>query len=244
MKRSLILLSIALTLAGSAFAQSTDEKPAVVFENMYILPKRGMDDKLEAAIKAHDLKFHPDGPYIAGLRKVEYGEKAGWYVWVFGPASYSAIDTRPAKEGGHDEDWSKTVDPLVESYGDTKLWEFNSDLSYGMDILKNSNYYEAWTVQLKRGQYYRFKAMAEKLKKAYESMGKVAFLVYNNTLHTSKGGDVAMLWSFDTYAEWSKDPGAKEAYEKIYGAGTWQQLLDEWLDITVDYSAEIRSIVK
>jgi len=34
----------------------------MVSENMYIMPKRGMEDKFEAAIKAHDLKYHPDGP--------------------------------------------------------------------------------------------------------------------------------------------------------------------------------------
>jgi len=38
--------------------------------------------------------------------------------------------------------------------------------------------------------------------------------------------------------------GVKATYEKINGAGSWQLLMDEWMDITVDYSSEIRSIVK
>jgi hypothetical protein len=244
MKRNFTLAIIALLFAGSLVAQTADDKPAMVTETMYILPKRGMDDKLEAAIKAHDLKFHPEGPYKAGLRKVEYGEHAGWYVWVFGPTTYASIDSRPTKENGHADDWSKTVDPLVETYGETSLWDLNTDLSFGGDILKKSNYYEAWMVDLKRGEYYRFKALAEKLRKAYETLGTTAFIVYDNPVHTSKSADVGIIWSFNSYADWSKDPGIKATYEKLNGSGSWQHLLDEWMDITIDYNSEIRSFVK
>lgn len=244
MKRSLFLAGIVLLLIGNVFPQQTAEKPLVVFENLYLLPKRGMEDKFEAAIKAHNQKFHPDGPYKAVLRKVEYGEKAGWYVWVFGPATYSALDTRPDKENGHADDWSKTVDPLIETYGNSTLWELNEDLSFGREIMKNSNYYEVWIVDLKRDQYYRFKPLTEKLKKAYEAAGKTAFLIYNNPLHTGDNADVALLWSFNSYDEWSKDPGVKDSYEKLYGAGSWQNMVNEWMDITVDYKSEIRKIIK
>ena len=238
------MVIFALFIVNSAFAQTSDEKPTMVAETMYIMPKKGMNDKFEAAIKAHNLKYHPEGPYKAGLRKVEYGDKAGWYVWVYGPTTYSSIDTRPAKEAGHTDDWTKTIEPLVETYGETSLWDFNTDLSYGRDIMLKSKLYEVWIVKLKRGEYYRFKAIAEKLKKAYETDGKTAFIIYNNPLHTSKSGDLAILWSFNTYAEWSKDPGIKAAYEKLIGANSWQQMLDEWNDILVDYTAEIRSVVK
>jgi len=244
MKKIIAMAIVALLYVSSAFAQTSDEKPTMVTETMYILPKRGMEEKFEAAVKAHNVKYHPDGPYKAGLRKVEYGDKAGWYVWVFGPTTYAGIDSRPAKENGHADDWTKTIDPLVETNGETSLWDYNPDLSYGMDILKKSSYYEVWSVQLKPGQYYRFKAIAGNLKKTYESMATTAFIIFNNPLHTSKTGDVGMLWSFNTYAEWSKDSGTKKAYEKLFGDGSWQQMLDEWLDIVVDYSAEIRSFVK
>jgi hypothetical protein len=244
MKKSITLTIIALLLVCSTFAQTSEEKPTMVTETMYLMPKHGMEDKFEAAVKAHNTKFHPDGPYKAGLRKVEYGEKAGWYVWVFGPTTYASIDSRPTKEGGHDADWSATVDPLVDKYGDTQLWEFNDNLSYGMDKLKSSKYYEAWSVKLKRGEYYRFKALAEKLKKTYESMGTSAFIVYNNPLHTTNGADVALIWNFNSFDEWSKDSGVKAAFEKLYGSGSWQNMLDEWLAVSVDYNAEIRSFVK
>lgn len=244
MKKNLTLAILALMMMVGVFAQPATEQPKMVVENMYLLPKRGMEDKFEAAVKAHNMKFHPEGPYVAGLRKVEYGEKAGWYVWVYGPTAYSNLDSRPTKENGHDEDWSKTIDPLVETYGTTTLSEFNQDLSYGRDIMLKSKYYELWQVDLKRGEYYRFKALAEKLKKTYESMGTTAFLIFDNVMHSPGGPDVAILWSFNTYSDWSKDPGPKAAYEKLFGEGSWQHMLDDWMDITVDYNSEIRSLVK
>jgi hypothetical protein len=244
MKKSITVTIISFLLVCSIFAQTNTDKPTTVLETMYIMPKRGMEDKFEAAVKAHDTKFHPDGKYAASLRKVEYGEKAGWYVWVFGPTTYSAIDTRPAKEGGHAADWSATIDPLVETYGETRLSELDENLTYGFDALKTAKYREVWMVDLKRGEYYRFKDLAEKLKKAYESLGTGSFVVYNNVFHTTGGSDVALVWGFNSYDEWSKDMGAMKAFEKLYGTGSWQNMLKEWNEIVVDYNVEIRSLVK
>ena len=244
MKKAIIPMAIALTLACSAFAQTTEEKPKVITETMYLLPKRGMEDKFEAAVKAHNAKFHQDGPNKAGLRKVEYGEKANWYVWVHGPTGYASLDTPPTKESGHAADWTATVEPLVETYGETQLWELNQDLTFGYDLLQKAKYYELWTVKLKSGEYKRFKALCEKLKKTYESLGNQAFVIFDNPLHESKGADVGIIWSFNTFAQWGNDPGPKAAYEKLYGAGSWQAMVDEWNAVKVDYNSEIRSFVR
>jgi hypothetical protein len=244
MKKKIGLVLIGFCLVAGTMAQTSPDAPQSVVETMYLIPKRGMEDKFEAAVKSHDAKFHPAGPFVAGLRKVEYGEKAGWYVFVYGPTTYDNIDNRPAKANGHDADWSSTVDPLVETYGTTSLWNLNKELSYGYDILQKSKYYELWMVTLKRGEYYRFKALSEKLKKAYESLGTTSFVVFDNPLHTTNSPDVGLIWSFNTYKEWADDPGPKAAYEKIYGAGSWQLMMNEWRDILVDYNAEIRSFVK
>jgi hypothetical protein len=244
MKKKIGFALLGLFLASGTMAQTASTAPQTVVETMYLLPKRGMEEKFEAAVKAHDAKFHPDGPFVAGLRKVEYGEKAGWYVFVYGPTTYENLDNRPAKANGHAADWDGSVDPLVETYGTTSLWNLNKDLSYGYNILQKSKYYELWMVTLKRGEYYRFKAMAEKLKKAYESLGTTSFVVFDNPLHTANAPDVGLIWSFNTYKEWADDPGPKAAYEKANGAGSWQLMLNEWKDILVDYNTEIRSFVK
>ncbi|MEI7660594.1 MAG: hypothetical protein WCK34_00270 [Bacteroidota bacterium] len=244
MRKNIILTFAALAFMAGVYAQTPAEKPAVVVESMYLLPKRGMDDKMEAAIRAHDLKFHPEGPNVAALHKVEYGEKSGWYLWIFGPTSYAAIDSRPAKDGGHDADWSANVDPLVEQYGSTTLWDYSDELSYGMDNFRKSSRYEVWGVKLKPGSYYRFRSLIEKLKKTYDSVGKNSMLVFSNPVHDPNTADVAILWNFSNYDQWSKDNTTKPAYEKLFGEGSWQSMITEWDDIIKDYSSELRSIVK
>jgi hypothetical protein len=110
--------------------------------------------------------------------------------------------------------------------------------------MKTAKYYEVWSVKLKRGEYYRFKAISEKLKSAYTALGKGSFLIYNNAIHTANGYDVVMIWSFNSYAEWSKNPGIKAAYEKLYGTGSWQNMVDEWMAVSEKYDTEIRSFLK
>ncbi len=241
MKKYMVLLVIAGCFALNSYAQSDSGNTSLAIETLTMLPKRGMEDKFEAAVVAHNKKFHPEGPYFAGLRKIEYGPKAGYYVWVLGPVPYGSLDTRPTKESGHDADWNTTIDPLVESYGAAGFMNYNAELSCGLDIFKKAKHYETWGIDLKPKQFYRFKALCEKLKKVYESEGKTCFLVLENNLHGKDMPDVALVWSFDTYSDWQKDPGPKAAYEKRYGAGSWQQAMDEWMDMINDYNSEIRS---
>jgi len=241
MKKYIFLVLIAVSFAMNTFAQSGSGSTPMVIESQMLLPKRGMEDKFEAAVLAHNKKYHPDGPYVAGLRKIEYGPKAGWYAWVFGPTTYGSLDTRPTKENGHDQDWNTTVDPLVQEYGGTGLWNFNSDLSYGWDLFKKTKHYEIWGIDLKPKQYYRFKTLCEKLKKVYETLGTTAFIVLENNLHYSDGPNFSLIWSFNTYDGWQKDPGPKAAYEKLYGEGSWQTAMDEWMDMVKSYDTEIRS---
>jgi hypothetical protein len=239
--KKLSLTIFALIFCMATWAQ-TDKKPAEIAETIYILPKAGMNVKFEAAVAEHNKKYHPEGPHYAALRKVDYGTKAGWYVWVM-MGSYASLDSR-AELAGHDEDWEKTVGPTVEEYGDTGLWEFDENLSTGMEQFRNSNKYNVWSVDLKPGQSERFKEIAGKLRDTYKSMGNRPFLVFNNQIHTPGGADVALLWSFDKYADLDKDWGTKEAFEKSNGEGSWKKLVDEWRDIIVDYDEEIRTIIK
>jgi hypothetical protein len=243
MKKKALLLTMVVFCAFVLFAQDKEEKKATVVESVYILPKKGMAKEFEKAVKSHNQKFHPEGDHVAGLRRVDYGDMAGWYVWIMGPTTYEALDTRPMEEDGHADDWKKNIDPLVQKYGPVNLWNYNSKLSSGMDILKKSRHYEVWGIFIKRGQYYRFEAIAEKLQKTSEKLG-YAFLVFNNPLHTLKSPDVAMVWNFGSYADWAKDIGFKKEFEKQFGKGSWQNMFDEWLDIVEDYNGELRTFIK
>jgi hypothetical protein len=139
MKQFITLIIVALISWVGAQSQNSTEPPTTVVETMYLLPKRGMDDKFEAAVKAHDVKFHPEGPYVAGLRKVEYGEKAGWYVWIYGPTDYASIDKRPDKEGGHADDWEKMLIRWLINTGQPIYGTITQLFPSDMIFLKNQN---------------------------------------------------------------------------------------------------------
>ncbi len=245
MKKSFLLSLIAgsLLAMSSVPAGAQTAPPPQISETMYILPKRGMDDEFKAAVKAHNLKYHPEGPYTAGLRYVEYGEKAGWYVWIMGPTTFASFDSRP-DEGAHGDDWNNTVDPLVEEYGTTNLWQYEAEQSFGRDILLKSGNYNLWAIDVKRGEMGRFNEIADKFKKTYESMGNRGFLVYSNLIHTPGTADAAFIASYTSLADWGTDWGVKKAYEKLYGEGSWQTLWKTWDEVVVDFDEELRSNVK
>ena len=239
MKTKITLVLAAMLLVVLTYAQ--EKPPTTIVETIYILPKRGMAEKFEAAVKAHNKKFHKEDPHFAALRSVMYGDMAGWYVWLM-RGTYASLDSRPTK-GDHDEDWNKTIDPLVEKYGQVGLWEMNAELSYGAEKLAENAYYNAWSVDLKTGKYSQFKALISRIRAAYESMGNRAFIVTNNAVPSSGSADVGLIWSFNKFEELDNDWGTKEAYEKIYGEGSWRAMVDEWQSITNSIDTEIRSML-
>ncbi|MBP9883359.1 MAG: hypothetical protein KBF32_08150 [Chitinophagales bacterium] len=243
MRNKLFFVVVTALILAAAASPASAQATNPVTETMYILPKRGMNEQLENAIKAHNAKYHPEGPYVAGLRSVDYGAKSGWYVWLMGPTTYASIDSRPDK-GAHDEDWNKTVDPLIEEYGEPKLWELDPNLSFGREILTKSGHYDVWAIDVKRGEMERFNELTGKVKKAYESIGDRAFMVYRSMVHTPGDADVAYLTSYTSLADWAADWKVKEAYEKLNGAGSWAKMMTTWNEVVVDFNEELRSYVK
>jgi len=240
MKR-VTLLSLLLLFCFAAIAQG-DKKPTQISETIYILPKAGMNVQFEEAIAMHNKKYHPVGPHHALLRRVEYGAKAGWYVWVM-RGTYASLDSRPVLENGHQDHWNTTVEPTVEKYGNVGLWGYDEKLSYGMDIFQKSKKYVVWAVDVKRGKVDKFKAIVEKLRDTYKTMNNRAFLVFTNQVHSTGDADVALIWNLENYAALDEDLGTKETYEKINGDGTWKKMVDEWMEITVDHNEEIRTML-
>ncbi|MEP7128310.1 MAG: hypothetical protein ABI729_05555 [Chitinophagales bacterium] len=243
MKKNLLLSFVLALMVASVVAQSGETKPAVIVESMYILPKKGMTDKMEAAVKAHVTKYHPSGTYLAGLRSIDYGLKSGWYVWVMGPTGYAGLDPRPDKVE-HADDWNKNVDPFIEEYGATTINEYDADLSTGREFFIKSDHYDVWAINVQPGEMDRFNEILQKLSKTYVALGDRAFMVYHNMVHTPGGADVGIVTSFTNYVDFGKDWGVKQAYEKLYGVGSWKSMLTTWNEVVVDYNEELRSIVK
>jgi len=243
MKKLIFLIFLAGCLDSGTMAQSGNSNNQLALKNVQILPKMGMEQKFEAAVLSFNRKFSEDGQCIAKLRRMEFGRNAGWYTWVLGPVAYSSLNICLAKEGSYKQEWNATIDPLIEEYGETNFYNLDLDLSFGLELLKKSKYYEVWSVDLKPGQENPFRELAGKLKKVYESENRIAFLVFENNIHRKDGPDVLMLWTFNNYDEWRKDPGPRATYEKLFGAGTWKSALEEWNNMIVDYETDIRLMI-
>lgn len=238
--KTLSTVVMVLLFCFTAFAQA-DKKPTQISESLYIMPIEGKSAAFEAAIASHNQKFHPEGPHHAMLRRVDYGAKAGWYVWVM-KGTFASLDSRPTKSG-HAEDWDTNVNPNVEEYGDSELWSFNEDMSHGMDFFNKATKYNVWSIDVKRGQGERFNALTEKIRDTFKSLNNRAFMVYNNQIHTPGGGDVAFIWSLKNFEDIGTEWGTEAAYEKLHGAGSWKDFLKEWYDVTVDHTEEIRTML-
>lgn len=200
-------------------------------ELIFMLPKVGMEKAFENAITEHNNEYHKDGPYKSHLDVILTGKQAGWYAWLMGPCTFTDLDSRPVSDA-HDKHWEQKVSPNVAEYGSTEYWKHNPSLSYqsGTETPKLE---EIWFIDLKRGDFYRFKALMTKIKGAFEKKGDGHMHVYENQFGENDGRDIAVVWGLNSWAEMDKeDSSIKEDYEEINGEGSWNNAMDEWNEIT------------
>lgn len=210
-------------------------------ELSFILPKIGMEKAFESAIKEHNNLYHKEGAYTAHLDYILTGKQAGWYVWLMGPCTFTDLDKRPVDDA-HDKHWADKISPTVAKYGSTEYWKHNSKLSYQSGT-ENAKLEEIWFLDLKRGDYYRFKSFVTKIKEAFEKKGEGNMHIYDNQFNENNGRDVAIVWGMNTWAERDKDNGGiKKEYEEINGEGSWQNAMDEWEEFTESMTRQMWKI--
>jgi len=212
-------------------------------EITYMLPKIGMEKAFTDAVKEHNDKYHKEGPTKAHLDYIMTGKESGWFVWIMGPCTFSDLDNRP-NDDGHRAHWDKNISPKVAKYGKTEYWRHNSKLSYSGDSSEMPKYENIWFINVKKGQSYKFNEFIKKVKKAYEKKGKGNFGVYNNQfVEDSKGRDVAIVWTFNKWAEMDDDDGGiKKSFEEIYGEGSWTNALKDWEASTQSIDSQVWEI--
>lgn len=209
-------------------AQDDGEKPDyAMVELNYIKVKPGMEMKFVQAVKNHNSKYHPDGPYDASLFYIRTGNRAGWYVWAMGTMTYTDLDGAPGA-GAHRDDWAKNIAPLVEEYGPIEMWRYNDKLSSSdgdseaMEVL--------WFLDITWGEFYRFKAFMEKVQPIFDEKNEDMH-VWMNQYNQMDGRDVAISWPFDKWADMDEDDwNMEEAYDEKYGEGSWDNAMEEWKD--------------
>lgn len=238
-KSYVAILVFAIMLTTSVVTAQEEKESYGMAEITYMLPKIGMEKAFEEGVKVHNEKYHKDGPFKASLDYIMTGKSTGWYVWVMGPCTFSDLDNRP-DDDAHKAHWDKNISPLVAKYGRTEYWKFNNKLSYSDNASTTAKFQNVWIVEIKNGQYYKFKEFMEKINKSYEKRGTGSINIYDNEFKEGDGRDVAIVWSFSNWAEMDDDDGGiKKPFEEIYGEGSWSNAIKDWQSSTERINSQV-----
>lgn len=242
MKTSKLLLTsmliVALLLTTNGIAQETDEKTYGMAEITYMLPKIGSEKAFVQNVNAHNDTYHKEGPNHAYLDNVLTGKESGWYVWIMGPCTFTDLDSRP-EGGAHDDDWTKNIAPHVHKYGRTEYWRYNAKLSFKANDTP-PKLETLWVLDIKRGEYYRFKALMTKIQAAHVKKGSDNVSVYRNQFYANDGREIVIVWDSPNWADFDNDNGGiKKDFEELYGEGSWQNMLEEWDDVVESMNRQV-----
>jgi hypothetical protein len=245
MKTKLLVIIFFTGFINLLFAQTAKVPAYKMYSNNSMKPKRGMEKQFEAAVKAHNAKFHATGPYTARLSQITEGTGSdGWYVWSMGPLMYTDLDNQPDGKKDHDDDWSKNIDPLVDTYGESVFWKLQEDLSFTPPNY-NPDRLDVWTIDIKQGMRYEFAELMKKMKAMFETKKyEYAMRVFYNDLWSGKGKDAAIVFNFTNYSDFDKDIKWREDFEAMNGVGSWDNFWKKWNDCVVSTDELLRKFIK
>lgn len=238
-KNNLIKLFFIAILCSSisSYAQeaNTDYSMAMV---VYIDAKVGHEAEFEAAVTEHNETFHNEAPNKGWLNQIMSGSDAGTYAWVMAPCTFTDLDGIDLGED-HEKHWDNAVVPHIKKYGAQEYWKLNSELSYNSDPDKQNKFGEFWIIDLKRGDYYRFRAIMGKIVEAFENQGSGSIRVYDNQFNGNDGRDVTIIFDMENLAEMDMNNTIKGSYEEVHGEGSWETMLEEWNEITLSINSQL-----
>ena len=220
------LLFVFVLSSNQSIAQKMKEDYSM-FATEQIKVVKGKEKEFEAAVLAHNQKFHKEGPHQALLRKVLTGPKAGTYTWISGPKMFRDFESRPG-EGEHADDWSTNVDPLVKYYGTAEFWKNNSKLSFTAPDTEGNKLSEVWFIDVEKGAWDKFNGALEKAVAVNAKKGTESFQTYTTSFSGGDGRDVALVFSFGKWADLDIDDPFKADFEELHGEGSWKTFLDDW----------------
>ena len=209
----LILFSLPILLIG----QESDDPS--LWEVVNIKVKAGQEEAFEAAVKAHNEKFHGEGPHQAQLFFHINGPDGGKYQWVMGPTNWAALDSRPADDA-HNDDWAKVL--AMTEYSDSPQY-WSTDLANSQltgNAAKNKS--TMWMYDLKRGKEAQWAKLVSTVKQVYaEKLPDEDFFVGWNELSNNEGEDAIIIFTMEKWAERDQQRYFPEIYESVHGKGSW-----------------------
>lgn len=236
------ILFILFLLPCLVYGQSTTIPE--LFEVVHIKVKLGQEKAFEAAVKKHNAEFHKkDTPHNAQLFYNITGSWGGYYSWIMGPTSFTAMDNRPIN-GAHDNNWSG-INQYIEDVQAPTYWSYDEKISHAGNV-SGSTKSLVWILDIKKGKGSKVRQLIKQIKKVYaEKMPDDTYSVYRNELrNTSAGEDIAIIFPFHKWAWLDKEDKIREHYNAVYGAGSFTLFISEWQDCILGEMDVLREKIK
>jgi len=217
-----IILAI---LAFTAYSFAQEDEGYTMFENTRFLVKSDKYKDFGEAMTEHNKEFHPEGAYHANVWMVSVGANAGQFVWSMGPCTYTELDGRPTGKD-HMEDWTQNVMPTIKVL-ESNYWKLDEKSSYNPEGITNTKL-SIRVFDLEDYQSYRFKELMSKVIKVYtEKKYEWTLGTYWSEFDVNEDEDVAIVWGFEKWAWFDKDPQFKKDFEEIHGEQSWSKFREE-----------------
>ena len=220
-----MLTSLAILIL-TVFSFAQEDESYTMFENTRMVVKTDKYKEFGKTMANHNKLYHADGPYHANVWSVSVGENAGQIVWSMGPCTFTEHDGRPSGKD-HMEDWLFNVMPNINYIDESNLWKLDNDHSYNPED-KISSKLSIRVYDIEDWQEYRFKEIIKKVVKVYnEKEYEWTLGTYWSQFEVNADEDVALVFGFDKWAWFDKDPQFEKDFEEIHGEGSWQKFLEE-----------------
>jgi hypothetical protein len=212
-------LLVLLLLPFIAWSQNKN-----VVNTTRVFPKVDKVPEFEKAIAAHAQKYHT-GDWKWRVFEIQTGPDVGGYHITEGPATWDMIDGRGNLGTEHNNDWNKTIAPLLTQELQSSYSVYNEELStvaigdYSDKIII-THYYQ------KLGYGGDLRALLAKMKKAWEAGGSTV------AVYTSAASGAPQFAVVNRLKQGLKEMNSgfrtpiKERYEKANGPDSY----DEWID--------------
>jgi hypothetical protein len=228
-----ILFFLLLAGVSQSFAQTKS-----LVSVLTVKPKIGQQQNFEAAWIAHLKKFHQnDTTNRRGVFEIISGVRTGSYYITDGRLSWADMDVERSNDKAHDEDYSSTVSPTLESESGDYVYRWADTLSYNPNVQATKFVLTAYHAKTGKQD-----DVTDEIKRAIAVDKKinspVSFNGYILTLSGSKPVVVIIRNLKEGFKEIDPDYNKglsdkfKAAYIEMYGQPQWDKRATALADLT------------
>ncbi|HLV15428.1 MAG TPA: hypothetical protein VKY41_09625 [Xanthomarina sp.] len=223
-------MMLVMVLGISLQINAQDKEDYTMWETLMFTPDYTNLKVLGENMKKHNALYHNTGPYKATVYNISTGPNSGNMIWQMGPMMFKHNHSRPT--GAHDIHWRDQVMPYIKQIQTLEYWIQDDDLSNTKMLVEEDTNYPILYVrfmELNDDSQYLMKDFFKKVSETIKSMpGENPWgLYYNEFIQGDLGRHVASVNFNKSWTEFDvQGPSFKDAYEKINGENSLQNLID------------------